>query len=57
MRVARTLLAVSAVVAIVVALSSGAKSRVTTARARGSCPAPSGALSFDKPKYIDTARG
>jgi hypothetical protein len=56
MRVARTLLAVSAVVAIVVAMSSGAESRVTKARARSSCPAPSGALSFDKPKYIDTAR-
>jgi hypothetical protein len=41
---------------MVVALSSGAESRVTADRARGSCPAPSRAVSFDKPKYIDTAR-
>jgi hypothetical protein len=56
MRVARTLLAVIAVTAVVVVLPRGAESRIMNDRARGSCPAPSRALSFDKPKYIDTVR-
>jgi hypothetical protein len=56
MRVARSLLIVSAMAVVVVALPSGAESRIESDRARGSCAAPSKALSFDKPKYIDTGR-
>jgi hypothetical protein len=50
MRVARSLLILSAVAVAAVALPSGAESRVMSDRARGSCPAPSRGLSFDKPK-------